>query len=108
MQRVLIARALAQNTEILILDEPTNHLDIKYQIQIMQLIRKTNKTILAVIHDMNLASSYCDYIYALKNGKLCYQGSPEDIFAKEKIRTLFDIEADILTNPKNKKPLIVF
>ena len=58
MQRVLIARALAQNTEILILDEPTNHLDIKYQIQIMKLVKETKKTILAVIHDMNIASSY--------------------------------------------------
>ena len=57
MQRVLIARALAQNTEILILDEPTNHLDIKYQIQIMKLVKETKKTSLAVIHDMNIASS---------------------------------------------------
>ena len=62
MQRVLIARALAQNTEILILDEPTNHLDIKYQIQIMKLVKETKKTILAVIHDMNISSSYCNYI----------------------------------------------
>jgi len=63
MQRVLIARALAQNTEILILDEPTNHLDIKYQIQIMKLVKETKKTILAVIHDMNIASSFCIYFY---------------------------------------------
>lgn len=108
MQRVLIARALAQNTEILILDEPTNHLDIKYQIQIMKLIKKTEKTILAVIHDMNIASSYCDYIYALKNGRISFAGSPEKIFTKEKIKAIFDIEADVLINPKNKKPLIVF
>lgn len=108
MQRVLIARALAQNTEILILDEPTNHLDIKYQIQIMKLIKKTKKTILAVIHDMNIASSYCDYIYALKNGKISLAGSPEKIFTKEKIKAIFDVEADVLINPKNKKPLIVF
>jgi len=78
MQRVLIARALAQNTEILILDEPTNHLDIKYQIQIMKLVKETKKTILAVIHDMNIASSYCNYIYALKDGKVYYQGPPEN------------------------------
>ena len=89
MQRVLIARALAQNTEILILDEPTNHLDIKYQIQIMKLVKETKKTILAVIHDMNIASSYCNYIYALKDGKVYYQGSPEEIFTKEKIKNIF-------------------
>ena len=107
-QKVLIARALAQNTEILILDEPTNHLDIKYQIQIMKLVKETKKTILAVIHDMNIASSYCNYIYALKDGKVYYQGSPEEIFTKEKIKNIFDVEADVLIHPKNKKPLIVF
>ena len=108
MQRVLIARALAQNTEILILDEPTNHLDIKYQIQIMELVKETRKTILAVIHDINIASSYCNYIYALKDGKICFEGSPEEIFTKEKIKNIFDVEADVLIHPKNKKPLIVF
>ena len=108
MQRVLIARALAQNTEILILDEPTNHLDIKYQIQIMELVKETKKTILAVIHDMNIASSYCNYIYALKDGKICFEGSPEKIFTKENIKNIFDVEADVLIHPKNKKPLIVF
>ena len=108
MQRVLIARALAQNTEILILDEPTNHLDIKYQIQIMKLVKETKKTILAVIHDMNIASSYCNYIYALKDGKVYYQGSPVEIFTKEKIKNIFDVEADVPIHPKNKKPLIVF
>lgn len=108
MQRVLIARALAQNTEILILDEPTNHLDIKYQIQIMELVKKTGKTILAVIHDMNIASSYCNYIYALKDGKIYFEGSPEKIFTKENIKNIFDVEADILIHPKNKRPLIVF
>ena len=104
----LIARALAQNTEILILDEPTNHLDIKYQIQIMELVKETKKTILAVIHDMNIASSYCNYIYALKDGKICFEGSPEKIFTKENIKNIFDVEADVLIHPKNKKPLIVF
>ena len=107
MQRVLIARALAQNTEILILDEPTNHLDIKYQIQIMELVKKTRKTILAVIHDMNVASSYCNYIYALKDGKICFEGSPEEIFTKEKIKNIFDIEADILIHPKNRFMLAI-
>ena len=108
MQRVLIARALAQNTEILILDEPTNHLDIKYQIQIMELVKETRKTILAVIHDMNIASSYCDYIYALKDGRICYEGSPKKMFTKENIKNIFDVEAEVLVHPKNKKPLIVF
>ena len=84
------------------------HLDIKYQIQIMELVKETRKTILAVIHDINIASSYCNYIYALKDGKICFEGSPEEIFTKEKIKNIFDVEADVLIHPKNKKPLIVF
>ena len=107
-QRTLLARALSQKASLILLDEPTNHLDIKYQIQIMELVKETRKTILAVIHDINIASSYCNYIYALKDGKICFEGSPEEIFTKEKIKNIFDVEADVLIHPKNKKPLIVF
>lgn len=108
MQRVLIARALAQDSEILILDEPTNHLDIKYQLQIMELVKKTNKTILSVIHDMNIASTYCDYIYALKKGKVSAMGSPEELFTKETIEKIFDVKCEVIPHPKNKRPLIIF
>lgn len=108
MQRVLIARALAQKSDILILDEPTNHLDIKYQIQIMDLIKKINKTTLAVIHDMNIASSYCDYIYAMKHGKIIVHGTPHEVFTKENIKEIFDINCEISEHPIRKNPLIIF
>lgn len=108
MQRVLIARALAQDSDILILDEPTNHLDIKYQIQVMELVKKTEKTILAVIHDMNIASSYCDYIYGMRNGKIEIEGKPEDVFTKENIKKVFDVECEIAKHPKTGRPLIIF
>ena len=108
MQRVLIARALAQNSDILILDEPTNHLDIKYQIQVMQLVKKTKKTILAVIHDMNIASSYCDYIYGMKKGKIEIEGKPENVFTKENIKKVFDVECEVAKHPKTDRPLIIF
>ncbi len=108
MQRVLIARALAQDSHILILDEPTNHLDIKYQRQVMDMMVKTDKTILAVIHDMNIASSYCDYIYAMKDGKIQVEGDPNSIFTKENIKDIFDVECEVLKHPKSDRPLIIF
>lgn len=107
-QRVLIARAFAQETDFLILDEPTNHLDIKYQIQIMDIIKKQKKTVLAVIHDMNIASSYCDYIIALKDGKIVAQGSPLEIFTTENIENIFGIKSHIIEHPIKKTPFIIY
>ena len=108
MQRIFIARTLAQNTDILILDEPTNHLDIKYQLQIMDLVKRTNKTILAVIHDMNIASAYCDYIYALKKGEIVAYGDSETFFTKENIKKVFDINCEVISHPKTKRAVIIF
>lgn len=106
MQRVFIARALAQNTNILILDEPTNHLDIKYQIEIMELIKKQQKTVLAVIHDMNIACKYCDYVVALKDGVVMTRGDRDFVFTKENIKKIFDVNCEILRH--DNRPLIVF
>lgn len=108
MQRVLIARSLAQESEILILDEPTNHLDIRYQYQIMDLIKDLEKTIVAVIHDVNIASSYCDYIFAMKNGKILYEGSPEEVITKENIKKIFQIDVEIVPHPITQKPVTIF
>lgn len=108
MQRVLIARALMQNGDIIVLDEPTNHLDIKYQFQIMNLVKNSNKTVLAVIHDINMASKYCDYLYAMKKGRVIIEGKTEDVITKENIREIFDVECEVISHPKNSKPLIIF
>lgn len=108
IQRVLIARALAQKTDLLILDEPTNHLDIKYQLQIMNIIKKQEKTVLAVIHDMNIASAYCDYIIALKNGKIVKEGKPIEIFTKKNIREIFNVEVEIIEHPQKKVPYMIY
>ncbi|WP_297404246.1 ABC transporter ATP-binding protein [uncultured Cetobacterium sp.] len=108
MQRVFIARSLAQESNILILDEPTNHLDMRYQYQIMNLIKSLNKTVVAVIHDVNIASSYCDYIFAMKDGKIICEGSPEEVITKKKIKKIFEIDVDILPHPTTKKPLVIF
>ncbi|MBC2856872.1 MAG: ABC transporter ATP-binding protein [Cetobacterium sp.] len=107
-QRVLIARAFAQETDFLILDEPTNHLDIKYQIQIMDIIKSQQKTVLAVIHDMNIASSYCDYIIALKDGEIVAEGEPSEIFTSENIENIFGIKSHIIQHPTKKNPFIIY
>ncbi|MEG0181341.1 MAG: ABC transporter ATP-binding protein, partial [Peptostreptococcaceae bacterium] len=74
-QRVILARALAQKTQCLILDEPTNHLDIKYQLQLMEIVKKLDIEVIAAIHDLNIAAMYCDKIYVLKEGKIIAYGT---------------------------------
>lgn len=95
-QRVLIARALAQQTEVLVLDEPTNHLDIQYQLQLMELVRASGCTVLAAIHDLNLAAAYCDRLYALKAGKIVGQGTPRELLTPDFLRTLYEVEAEVV------------
>ena len=72
-KRVMLARALAQQAKILILDEPTNHLDIEHQLQLMDLIKDLPITIIAALHDLNLAASYCDELLVMKDGSFIWQ-----------------------------------
>ena len=69
-QRVILARALAQQPSFLVMDEPTNHLDIKYQLQILSIVKRMNVGTLAALHDLEFAAEYCDYLYVLKQGKV--------------------------------------
>ena len=106
-QRVLIARALAQRTQVLILDEPTNHLDIKYQLQLMDIVKSLNCTVLAAVHDLNIAAMYCDYLYALKGGEVVGEGTPENLLTPAFIRSVYDVEAKVLPQ-ENGGPLRIF
>ena len=106
-QRVLLARALAQDTPILILDEPTNHLDVKYQLKMMNFCVRLNKTVVAAFHDLNIAAQFCDHIYALKEGAIIADGSPEQLFSAEFIRELYETEAEKVLD-RNGKPRIFF
>lgn len=99
-QRVLMARSLAQDSELFLLDEPTNHLDIYHQWSLMSQLTSMNKTILAVFHELNLAAAYCDYIYVLKEGQIVAQGSPDDVYTKELFATVFSIDVDVQTSDK--------
>lgn len=107
-QRTLIARALVQNTDFLILDEPTNHLDIGYQIQLMDLIKSLNITTLSAIHDMNMASMYCDYLIVMQNGQIKDFGKVKDVITSEMLKEIFGVNAYVGINPINNKLQVSF
>lgn len=98
-QRVLLARALAQQPQILILDEPTNHLDIKYQLELLSIVKHLGIGVLAALHDLSLAAMYCDKLYVLKDGKVIANGAPKEILTPELVRSVYEIECDIKENP---------
>ena len=97
-QRVILARALAQQTPCLILDEPTNHLDIKYQLQLMDLVRGLDRTVITAVHDLNIAAMYCDWLYAIKDGRVVGQGTPQTLLTPEFIRQVYEVEAEVSTD----------
>ena len=106
-QRIILARALVQNTDCLILDEPTNHLDIKHQLHFMSLAKDLKITVISAIHDLNIAAMYCNKIYALKEGQIIASGSVYEVITEEVIKTLYDVEAKIIYD-EEKKPHVIF
>lgn len=110
-QRVWIAMTLAQQTDIILLDEPTNHLDIKYKIEVLDLLKHLNqhenRTIVIVLHDINLACRYADHIIAIKDGKVYAEGNPKDVITENLINDVFDINAKIIECPLFKTPLCI-
>lgn len=97
-QRVILARALAQQTPCLILDEPTNHLDIKYQLQLMDIVKGLNRTVISAIHDLNIAAMYCDWLYVMYRGEILAKGTPKDVLTPELIRKVYEVDADVFTD----------
>lgn len=107
-QRVLMARALAQQAPLLILDEPTNHLDVRHQFELMNLIRSLGLTALAALHELPLAAHYCDRLYLLKEGALVAQGTPTQVLTPETIADVYGVRALVRASPRSGKPLIEF
>lgn len=105
-QRALIARAIVQRPKLLILDEPTNHLDIRYQIQILELVRSLGVTVIASIHDLNLASALCDELLLLDNGRRIAHGSPQSVLTEDRIAGVFGVCCQVGTHPQLGRPLI--
>ena len=108
-QRVWIAMALAQDTEILILDEPTTYLDLAHQLDILLLLQRLNKeegrTIVMVLHDLNHASRFSDYLIAMKDGTLMKEGTPEEVMNCSNLQLVFNIDARITTCPFSENPI---
>ncbi len=117
-QRVQFARALAQIWEkptaalrYFLLDEPLANLDVNYQQEFLRIARKIldeNTIMIAVMHDLNLAAQCGDQLYFLKNGRLVIQGTPEQTLTSESLASVFEVEAKVIPNPVNGKPLIIF
>lgn len=107
-QRIILARALAQQVEMLILDEPTNHLDIKYQIQIMDVVKSLGVGVLAALHDLNLTLMYCTYVYVLKDGRIVAHGPTEEVITEQLIRDVYEVDCSVARSPRSNKLNVTF
>ncbi|GAA6136041.1 ABC transporter ATP-binding protein [Oceaniserpentilla sp. 4NH20-0058] len=107
-QRVMLARALIQNTELLIMDEPTNHLDVHYQADMMNQVKQINKTVFASFHDLNLAAAFCDYLLVLDKGCLVASGSPQDVLTQDLIQSVFRTSVSVDVHPTHGHPRITY
>ena len=106
-QRVLIARALAQGADHLILDEPTNHLDIRYQISVLELVAGLGVTVLAALHDLNLAALFCDTVHVLADGRLIAAGSPAEVITPEIVRAGYGADVLVIDHPDTGTPQLL-
>lgn len=107
-QRVQLARALAQEPQILVLDEPTNHLDVRHQLQLLGLVRDLPVTTLVTVHELNLAAAYCDQVVMLDHGRVVSSGTPEEVFTPPLLERVFGVRAATLTNPLTGRLQLVY
>lgn len=110
-QRAWISMALAQGTDILLLDEPTTYLDLAHSIEVLDLIDRLHadlgRTVVMVLHDLNLAIRYSDRLVVLSEGRIVACGSPEDIVDSALLRTVFGLDAAVIEDPVSGRPLII-
>jgi len=110
-QRVIIAKALTQGPVLLFLDEPTSHLDIGHQIEILDLLKKLNRkdglTVVMVLHDLNLASEYCDRLVLLEGGRVFKEGTPEEVLTYQDIEKVYKTVVVVKKNPISARPYVV-
>jgi iron complex transport system ATP-binding protein len=110
-QRVILAQALAQDAPVLRLDEPTTHLDMRHVVEILtvvrRLARRDGRAVLAIFHDLNLASVYCDRIHVLSHGKVVASGEPSDVITRPLIREVFGVDAEVTLGGATGRPAVV-
>ncbi|NFG95616.1 ABC transporter ATP-binding protein [Clostridium sporogenes] len=110
-QRVWIAMALAQQTDLILLDEPTTYLDMAYQLEVLELLYNLNReescTIVMVLHDLNLAARFADYMIAIRSGSIISHGTPEEIMTKKVLKDTFNIDAEIVWGSKTGRPTCI-
>ncbi|WP_328332868.1 ABC transporter ATP-binding protein [Kribbella sp. NBC_00382] len=110
-QRVWIALALAQDAETMLLDEPTTFLDLAHQLEILDLVHDLNrdrgKTVVLVLHDLNLAARYADHLIALKSGQVVAQGNPEEVVTAALVEQVFGLPCEVIEDPLTGTPLVL-
>jgi len=110
-QRVWISMALAQGTDVLLLDEPTTFLDLAHQVDVLDLVERLHaergRTVVMVLHDLNLAARYASRLVAMRDGKIVVAGSPAEVLTEEMLREVFELEANVVTDPVAGTPLVV-
>lgn len=111
LQRVWIAMVLAQQTDVVCLDEPVNHLDMAHQLDCLDLVRQLKhafgRTVVLVLHDLNLAARYADHLVFLRDGAIAAAGSPEELMTEQTIADVFDVRARVITDPVHNRPLCI-
>lgn len=107
-QRVLLARALAQQPRLLVLDEPTNHLDIRFQLELLDLIRAVGVSTLAVLHDLQLALAYCDRVYVVDGGRVVAAGPPARVLTPQLVAEVFGVRSCSWVDPETGRTHLGF
>jgi iron complex transport system ATP-binding protein len=107
-QRAVVARALAQRPEVLLLDEPTNHLDVRYQHEVLGLVRRLGLTTLVALHDLNLAAAYCDAVVVLRGGSVLAAGPVEEVLSPVIVEAAFGIPVTVVAHPVTGRPQLLF
>lgn len=107
-QRVLIARAIAQRAKVFLLDEPTNHLDIRYQLEVLDLLRSFEVTTIMALHDLNLAATYCDRLYLLQKGRIVSKGTPREVLTPSQIESIYGVVTEVDVHPTTGRLHVAF